>query len=64
MRKFQDAPDETQLKLVAEVLDEDHDGNIEIEHLLKVCPSLHLQACHFLSSKYSVYILNKSRIVL
>ncbi|XP_014671706.1 PREDICTED: LETM1 and EF-hand domain-containing protein 1, mitochondrial-like [Priapulus caudatus] len=36
MRRFKDAPDEMQLKQIAEVLDGDNDGNIEIEHILRV----------------------------
>ena len=40
MRRLQKLPDETKLQHIMDVLDEDHDGNIDIDDALKVCGCL------------------------
>ena len=36
MKRLQKIPNEDRLKKICEVLDEDKDGNIEVEHILRV----------------------------
>lgn len=36
MKRLQKVPDDTRLQKIAEVLDEDRDGQIQISHVLRV----------------------------
>ena len=42
MKKFKKIPD-TKLQKIADVLDEDHDGNIDISHAMKVRPQCNIK---------------------
>lgn len=37
MKRLQKVPDDTRLQKIAEVLDEDSDGQIQVSHVLRVC---------------------------
>lgn len=40
MKRIQKLPDDTRLQKIAEVLDADQDGQIEVSHVLRVCSCL------------------------
>ncbi|XP_067928650.1 mitochondrial proton/calcium exchanger protein-like isoform X2 [Watersipora subatra] len=65
MRRLQKIPDETRLQKIAEILDEDHDGQIKISHVLRVLHEIGTENMNIKSSEMKdiLHLLKKEEIV-